>query len=274
MTRSAAIRAAASVEPLPGVPPTELIVDALATMARPIIDSKLTIDDGPQLTADGLESELAIFLAERPSFTAVGSGRTEMTVRWMDFVAPGLPRTGSINTYMTVDVDDIGPILEAVASAAQTLHAPFAYVDQFDDGFRNRRAQHRTIYQQDQTGADRVFGLMRGFSGIAWRTVLGPATVEFFGADALGRLPDSLARQVADGYWLLTPCTHPDDWTPERYCDDERQIIETLGPNRFFDPETGALPTVLPVLPDVSPVASTARERDADGEWQWKSYDC
>ena len=275
MSGDAAIKAAITVEPLPGIPATDLVVEAVVALVRPlIVGASLTIDDGPTLTDATFEAQLAEFLAERPSFTARGTGRTEMTVRWVDVVAPGLPRTGSLHTYKTVAVDEIDALVESMVAATRTLHAPWAYLDQFDHGFRDRVDRHRSIYQHDRTGAERVFGLLRGFTGIPWRTVLGPASVAFFGTDALASLPDNLARHIDDDYWLLTPGAHPSDWSPETYCDDERHIIEALGHEKFFDPDTGELPRVLPRLPDVASIAVTARERDAEGEWQWKSYGC
>lgn len=253
------------VRTLPGVPAPGVIIDAMLALLEPIAGDALRVDDGPLLSPATLATDLATLVAVRPQFSARGVDKAEFTMRWIDVVGTGVTMTGEIRTYANRTLDRTGPLIDALAAGARVTASPFAFLDRFEGGFGDRHESHRAEYQQDKQGQDRMFGLLRGYSGVPWRTVLGPASVDFFGVEALDALPAELGRELSPGYWMLTPCEQPDDWTAEQYCDGERRIIETLGADRFFDPVTNALPTVVPTLPELSEVAATFRRRDDAG---------
>ncbi len=97
--------------------------------------------------------------------------------------------------------------------------------------------------------------MFRGPAGVAHRTVLG----DELGENRLASLPAELACRHESGRWVLTPTEDPLEWTCDQWCSGEAAIIEALGPEHFYNPETKALPTVAPELPRVAPYPCRTR---------------
>lgn len=87
-----------------------------------------------------------------------------------------------------------------------------------------------------------------GLPGLLWRNFFGPPFVELFG-ERLTTLPAEFKQELDDGIVLVQPYELPSQaGTPEGLA-RERQLIEHLGPECFYDHEHHRKPTWLPKLP-------------------------
>ena len=93
----------------------------------------------------------------------------------------------------------------------------------------------------------------RDLFGIAPVQWFGSAFVEAFGGDSVFEgLPDGWAEKVAPGLWKVFGVEDPEDpdaFEVERWSDRERSLIEALGPQFFFNVETGELATEFVEIP-------------------------
>lgn len=93
----------------------------------------------------------------------------------------------------------------------------------------------------------------RDLFGIAPVQWFGSAFVEAFGGDSVFEaLPDGWAEKVAPGLWKVFGVEDPEDpdaFEVERWSDRERALIEALGPEFFFNVETGELATEFVEIP-------------------------
>lgn len=120
-------------------------------------------------------------------------------------------------------------------------------------GWVTREHMHLLAVRQAFQPGPVQYGLFRGLAGVAHRMVLGDELVAMFGEDRLASLPGELALRHQSGRWVLTPTQEPLEWTCATWCPGEAAIIDALGPEHFFDPVSGALPSVVPELPQVAP---------------------
>ena len=243
------------IEVLAGIPQLDVCERVASTLLKPLLKHGLRVSEGPTITAETGLSPLNDFMVERPNFTARGRMKVEAMFSWATRQVPGIPSLGSLATISKVGTVSEAAQLSAMIETMKELSAPIAYLDvRHTDALRNRRNHHRTVFQgQKSKGEDKRFGIYRGLSGIGWRTLIGPDLVDHFGEDALSSLPASLAQKVARSIWLLTPSESPQDWLSNEWCAGEREIIQTLGVEKFFDPATGALPSAMPNIRPLSP---------------------
>lgn len=93
----------------------------------------------------------------------------------------------------------------------------------------------------------------RDLLGIAPVQWFGSAFVDAFGGDSVFEgLPDGWAEKVAPGLWKVFGVEDPQDpdaFEVERWSDRERALIEALGPQFFFNVETGELATEFVEIP-------------------------
>ena len=260
---------AVKVSALPGVPAPSVLAELADVMVGPFLALDPVVDEGPALTTETGLKPLVEHLATRPNFSAVGRSNYESSFRWNKYFKPHSPvvSTGSVTTFVEASAVEAEVLLEALVASTQVLDAPFASLDL--GGFAERDRVHVALFQEGKTGNDRIAGLGRGLSGVPWRTVLGPVLVDFFGVDVLRSLPSELAREVAEGFWLLTPCEQNDEWDAARWCSGEEQIIEALGRDRFFDPASGTLPTEYAPLPSIASIPVKAEQPTSRGEWEF-----
>lgn len=116
-------------------------------------------------------------------------------------------------------------------------------------GWRSRVGGHQPAVRKADRPGPGQYSLSRGLAGLAHHTVLGPELVAMLGEERLARLPAPRAERRGDGRWLLSTTDDPLGWTFERWCPEEAAVIEALGAEHFFDPETGQLPTLPPLAP-------------------------
>lgn len=264
----------AKIETLPGVPAGPVLGELAEELLGPFLGFEPVVYEGPALTVDSGVAPLVEHLVTRPSFSSVGKSNFEALFGWSNYHKPQSPvSTGSVSVFVDIAAVDVDVVLNALVGAAQILQAPFSFLDVGRDRFRVRENTHRDLYQEGKTGVDRRAGLCRGLSGVPWRTVLGPVLVDYFGIDALRSLSGELASEIADGFWLLTPCEQYEEWDPNLWSAGEEQIIEALGRDRFFDPVTSALPTVHPPLPPLAAIpVKTQQSFDGDAWDFWNGY--
>lgn len=95
--------------------------------------------------------------------------------------------------------------------------------------------------------------IKRDLFGIAPVQWFGSAFVEAFGGDSVFEgLPDGWAEKVAPGLWKVFGVEDPEDpeaFVVERWSDRERALIEALGPEFFFNVETGELASEFVEIP-------------------------
>lgn len=96
-------------------------------------------------------------------------------------------------------------------------------------------------------------GDLLGIAPVQW---FGSAFVEAFGGDAVFEgLPDGWAERVGPGLWKVFGVEDPEDldaFVVDRLSDRERSLIETFGPQFFFNVETGELATEFVEIPIAS----------------------
>ena len=124
--------------------------------------------------------------------------------------------------------------------------------------------KHRTTRDRTpllMTAAQAELGIGPGIKRAQKRDLLGIAPVQWFGSafvDAFGGdsvfegLPDGWAEKVAPGLWKVFGVEDPEDpdaFEVERWSDRERAVIEALGPEFFFNVETGELATEFVEIP-------------------------
>ncbi len=71
----------------------------------------------------------------------------------------------------------------------------------------------------------------------------GPDFVRLFGEEVLS----SIGARDLGGSWLITGCDDPEEWTVQKRTPLEAKLVELLGSDYFFNPDTGALPTAVPI---------------------------
>ena len=256
------------IQPLPGIPVGSVLAELADVMVGPFLEFDPRVDEGPRLSVETGVTPLVEHLATRPQYSSVGRSKYEGSFSWNQFLRPDGPLiTGSVTAFVDASAIEVDDVVQSMLKAMQVLQAPFGYVD--TGSFGDRTDSHLELFQEGKTGSDRIAGLGRGLTGVPWRTVLGPAIVEFFGADKFKALPDELAREVTDDFWLLSPCERHEDWDPDSWCPGEAQIIDTLGRETFFNPATGTLPTVHAPLPPVASIPVKTKQPGSDGIWEF-----
>lgn len=114
---------------------------------------------------------------------------------------------------------------------------------------RAAKAEHGRLDGHVQANRHNLLGI----APVQW---FGPAFVEAFGGDAVFEaLPDGWAERVGPGLWKVFGVEDPDDpdaFRVESWSDRERALIEALGPQFFFNVETGELATEFVEIPIAS----------------------
>jgi hypothetical protein len=164
-----------------------------------------------------------------------------LTIRW-----PLVP--GVVDGFVDLLVD----LVDLLCSPLAVLSHEFDW--RSPGGWRTRETRHHFAIKKNRTDNKAVrYGLFRGLAGIAHRMVLGDELVAMFGEQRLASLDPSQGHRCASGHWVLATTAEPLDWTDDRWCPQEAAAISLLGPEHFFEPERGTLPTVVPNLPGVAP---------------------
>lgn len=150
-----------------------------------------------------------------------------------------------------------GESVSAVETASQLLQieeAGFSTGAEPFDRYQRRAARIRALplesYEQN------LVLIRRDLLGIAPVQWFGPAFVEAFGGDSVFEgLPDGWAERVKPGLWKVSGAEDPEDpdaFQVESWSDRERALIEALGPEFFFNVETGELATEFVEIPIAS----------------------
>ena len=121
---------------------------------------------------------------------------------------------------------------------------------------RRRHEQSQVIRREYLDLSERVRRLQRSdLLGIARVQWFGPAFVDAFGGDdVFKQLPEGWAEEVRPKLWKVygSDGTHERTTEWNRFSDRERAIIEALGPEFFFNVETGELATEFVDIPIAS----------------------
>jgi hypothetical protein len=258
----------------PGRPDRSVLLTAIERMLanrKPSIvftkleDGRVPVpaDHAAQAIADAWEA------ANSSSFGVVAKGRGNTLVIVTEDRAGDMQ--GRLDFEWTFNPELADAFAELSVDLSEVLSAPLAVVSHQGPGreragWRSREGMHMLAVREAAGPKIAQYGLFRGLAGVAHRTVLGDELVAMFGEDRLASLPSELVYRHESGRWVLTPTEDPLEWTYERWCSGEAAIIEAFGPEHFFDPTSGALPSVVPKLPKVAPYPCRTRDLRTD-EW-------
>lgn len=258
----------ALVELLPGVPHRSVlmpVVERVLANERPaVVFTKL--EDGQKVPAEGTaEAVVEAFEADPHGpfgVRAKGPGRGQGNMMVISKNKWAGPVQGQLSFIWELDPSLADGFVDLLADLSVLLCAPLAVLSHQGGvvdpvGWESRVLRHIEAVQAAPPSGDVRYGLYRGLAGVAHRMVLGEELVAMFGEDRLRSLPASMAAQHRSGRWVLSSTEDPLAWTVDRWCPEEAAVIEALGPEHFFDPQTGRLPTVTPSVPEVAPYRCT-----------------
>lgn len=130
--------------------------------------------------------------------------------------------------------------LREVAEVMRRVHSPIA-VTALDEDVKSKT--HRwipNVIGETLTFTVRDYG--EGLAGLFWRNFFGPPFVRLFG-ERLASLPSEFKQELGDGIVMVQPYELPTQaGTPEATA-RERQLIQHLGPECFYDHEHHRKPT-------------------------------
>jgi hypothetical protein len=135
--------------------------------------------------------------------------------------------------------------LRAVAELMRLLNAPLAIAS-----LREEVKSKTQRWVRDDAGEELSFTVRapnEGLAGLFWRNFFGPPFVQLFG-DRLGSIPGHFKQELGDGVVLVQPYELPTQASTPAGLENERQLIEHLGPNCFYDHAHQRKPTRLPNL--------------------------
>jgi hypothetical protein len=159
------------------------------------------------------------------------------------------PYTGAI-AWTTSLTDTARPAwrqrhLQQVATFMRLVRSPLAIALTEDDWAR----KYRYELQQD-VGSSReitVRDYSEGLAGLAWRTFLGPPFVRLFGS-RLESLPPECVHRLGEELVVIQPYEFPSQAGFPEAGTRERELMELLGPECFYDHTRRQLPSRRPVL--------------------------
>jgi len=166
--------------------------------------------------------------------------------------------------------------VEQIAHVMRLVDSPYATACKVEDCVNKT---YREDPRPEGGTVERVtaIGYHEGLVGLFWRNFFGPPLVRLFG-DRLKALPPERARDLG-GIWLVQPYDSPEQAGTDEARARERELIQLLGPECFYDQErdTRATRTLdLPVLDDQRPpplpeveAHKAAAQRRLDEYWAW-----
>lgn len=234
---------------------------------------RLLVGDGGLLDRPRLESteldmaDPAAYLAESyPEYQSRSEGGLNLQIEGpgdafvsVDF-SLGPRRGGTLAGHLPgVDGDHL---VDAVSTIVDQLEALFAsvYAGEYEATMPARVAAHREATKAAHGRDAFPFWVRWGLPGLAWRSMLGGPFVELIGEDRLRAASDDDLAWPVGAHWVVAGSSAPGDWSLEPMGDQERRAIDLLGPEYFFDIDTGRLPTRLPDLPSTPSFAVTLHD--------------
>jgi len=179
------------------------------------------------------------------------AARTDRDFLLLSVPRPGVPpHVGKIN-WMASEKAASKPgwrasHLRQVIEIMRMMRSPLAQAGDDDDFERKKWRWVRDDISKKLTFT--VRDPSEGLPGLLWRNFFGPPFVDLFG-ERLATLPAEFKQELGDGIVLVQPYELPTQaGTPEGLA-RERQLIEHLGPECFYDHEHHRKPTRLPKLP-------------------------
>ncbi|WNG40324.1 hypothetical protein F0U61_46550 [Archangium violaceum] len=142
---------------------------------------------------------------------------------------------------------------EQVAEVMRLVSSPLAVAALGEDRERKTRL---LVPSDDGLGSIETFTVLNyseGLPGLFWRNFFGPPFVRMFG-ERLASLPEDCRRPLAEGLVLVQPYEVPTEAGTEHGDARERELIEHLGPECFYDHAHQTPPTRRPVLDSLSAV--------------------
>lgn len=256
-----------SMDVLPGSPDEPHLAQAFELLlgdpgmfeARRLGDVMLDMGDQAAFLAEHYPHFQARTQAGHPMFV-YGPGESYVLVHFSLRADAG----GHVSGYFPDAGEE--PLLERISTLAGHLEAPFTSVhcNPRDASIDRRSDRHRELLK-DRTGRQAFpFWVKWGLPGIAYRSLFGRPFVDLIGLDRFATLPPDVAWP-REKLWVVAGSPSAGVWTFDPMCAQERRVIDHLGPQYFFDVETGALPTELPDVPQHVSLPVTIRD-PATGE--------
>jgi len=160
------------------------------------------------------------------------------------------PHSGAVNWYaghiLAEDAAWAERHLREVTSLMRLLDSPLAFSAHVEDSYsKNRRRVPSDVGTEEVSN---VSDYSEGLAGVYWRNFYGPPFVDLFG-DRLGQLPAGTRQELEGGIVLVQPYALPTEAFTEAGKAREREFIQLLGPECFFDHGQVRPPTRRPRLP-------------------------
>ncbi|MBB3191860.1 hypothetical protein [Halomonas cerina] len=133
--------------------------------------------------------------------------------------------------------------VEHICEAMHMLRSPLAFCALDKD--IDRKLKHEVPGPIGTKVEPTVRGYGEGLPGVFWRNFYGPDYVALFG-ERLEALPEGTARALDGGLWLVAPYAEPAEAFTPAGAAAERDVIETLGVECFYDFETDTPPQRFP----------------------------
>jgi hypothetical protein len=136
--------------------------------------------------------------------------------------------------------------LHEVAEIMRLLNSPLG-VSSLREDLKGKTQR----WVRDETGEALTFTVRdpsEGLAGLFWRNFFGPPFVQLF-EERLDSLPTEFKQELGEGIVLVQPYELPTQAGTPEGLERERQLIEHLGPECFYDHPHHRKPTRLPKLP-------------------------
>jgi hypothetical protein len=125
------------------------------------------------------------------------------------------------------------------------VRSPLATAEAQDDW--ERKTQYEVQEEFSSYQEFTVRGYDEGLPGLFWRNFFGPPFIRLFG-QRLDSLPPDCVQRLGDDLVLVQPYELPSQAGSPEADARERECVELLGPECFYDHERHRPPTRRPVL--------------------------
>lgn len=134
-------------------------------------------------------------------------------------------------------VDLLDPvILEQILSMMRVVNCPYGFCGDVDDHFAKSSYLKPDVIgkMKVQRQVPTISGFDEGLAGIFWRNFFGLPFIKMFG-EKLQNLPDKYIRYTSDDIWVIQAYERPEQAGTDAARNAEKEIIEHLGEEHFYD---------------------------------------
>ena len=195
--------------------------------------------------ADRLSSSLLAGGWQGGGLTVLGDRSAELTVS----PSTASDLNGTIRGFVPSVEHDL--LLERVLDVAEyvdALHASIFVDGSFSGRDYNYFIPVKEVVEKVPQGRLQIGA--SGLAGVGYRSIVGKPFTDLYKPEDLKALESEGLAWQQGSFWVLAGSETIEEWDKTQWCEQERHIIETLGTEYFFDPETSALPSVWPELPE------------------------